>query len=147
MTSSNGNIFRVTGHLCGEFTGHRWIPRTKATRKWREAMMFSFICAWINGWVNNPGADDYRRHRAHYDVAVTGLYKPNVNMIWWMKMLWLFRALHYIRHQFNMHYLRFMSTPSGSTYRSAVDWDRDPRGQYHKDLHEAGWPQHGSSSQ
>ena len=26
MTSSNGNIFRVTGHLCGEFTGARWIP-------------------------------------------------------------------------------------------------------------------------
>ena len=24
MTSSNGNIFRVTGHLCGEFTGDRW---------------------------------------------------------------------------------------------------------------------------
>ena len=24
------NIFRVTGPLCGEFTGHRWIPRTKA---------------------------------------------------------------------------------------------------------------------
>ena len=30
MTSSNGNFFRVTGPLCGEFTGHRWIPRTKA---------------------------------------------------------------------------------------------------------------------
>ena len=27
MTSSNGNVFRVTGHLCGKFTGHRWIPR------------------------------------------------------------------------------------------------------------------------
>ena len=26
MTSSNGNIVRVTGHLCGEFTGPRWIP-------------------------------------------------------------------------------------------------------------------------
>ena len=26
ITSSNGNIFRVTGPLCGEFTGHRWIP-------------------------------------------------------------------------------------------------------------------------
>ena len=26
MTSPNGNIFRVTGPLCGEFTGHRWIP-------------------------------------------------------------------------------------------------------------------------
>ena len=31
MTSSNGNIFRVTGPSCGEFTGHRWIPRTKAS--------------------------------------------------------------------------------------------------------------------
>ena len=31
MTSSNGNIFRVTGHLCGEFTGPRWSPRTKGS--------------------------------------------------------------------------------------------------------------------
>ena len=31
MTSSNGNIFRITGLLCGEFTGHRWIPPTKAS--------------------------------------------------------------------------------------------------------------------
>ena len=30
-TSSNGNIFRVTGPLCGEFTGYRWIPLTKAS--------------------------------------------------------------------------------------------------------------------
>ena len=30
-TSSNGNIFRVTGHLCGEFTDHRWISHTKAS--------------------------------------------------------------------------------------------------------------------
>ena len=26
MTSSNGNIFRVTGPLCGEFTGHGEFP-------------------------------------------------------------------------------------------------------------------------
>ena len=31
MTSSNGNIFRVTSYLCGEFTRHRWIPCTKAS--------------------------------------------------------------------------------------------------------------------
>ena len=31
LTSSNGNIFRVTGHLCGEFAGPRWIPHTKAS--------------------------------------------------------------------------------------------------------------------
>ena len=30
MTSSNGSIFCVTGHLCGKFTGHRWILRAKA---------------------------------------------------------------------------------------------------------------------
>ena len=27
--SSNGNIFRVTGHLYGEFTSPRWIPHKK----------------------------------------------------------------------------------------------------------------------
>ena len=31
MTSSNGNIFRATGPFCEEFTGQRWIPRTKAS--------------------------------------------------------------------------------------------------------------------
>ena len=31
MTSSNGNIFGVTVPLCGEFTGDRWIPLTKAS--------------------------------------------------------------------------------------------------------------------
>ena len=31
MTSSNGNIYRVTGPLCEEFTGHRRIPLTKAS--------------------------------------------------------------------------------------------------------------------
>ena len=31
MTASNGSLFRVTGTLCGEFTGDRWIPFTKAS--------------------------------------------------------------------------------------------------------------------
>ena len=31
MTSSNGNIYRVTGHVCWEFIGQRWIPQTKAS--------------------------------------------------------------------------------------------------------------------
>ena len=30
LTSANGDIFRVTGPLCGEFIGHRWIPVRKA---------------------------------------------------------------------------------------------------------------------
>ena len=31
MTSWNGNIFRFTVPLCGEFTGYRWSPLTKAS--------------------------------------------------------------------------------------------------------------------
>ena len=34
MTSSNGNIFRVTSHLCGEFTGSRWIPHKRLRKQW-----------------------------------------------------------------------------------------------------------------
>ena len=67
MTSSNGNFFCVTGPLCGEFTGHWWIPLTKASVA--ELCCF-FICAWINGWVNNRKHSDFRRHRAHYDVTM-----------------------------------------------------------------------------
>ena len=39
MTSSNGNIFRVSDHLYGEFTGHRWISRTKAS----DAELWCFL--------------------------------------------------------------------------------------------------------
>ena len=38
--------------------------------KWRGALMFSLICVWINGWVNNREAGDLRCYRAHYDVTV-----------------------------------------------------------------------------
>ena len=68
MTSSNGNIFRVTGPLCVEFTGQRWIPRTKASDA--EHWCFLWSAAWINGWVNNGEAGDLRRNRSHCDVIV-----------------------------------------------------------------------------
>ena len=67
MTSSNGNIFRVTGPLCGKFTGDRWIPLTRPVTQSFD--VFFIIYAWINGWVNNH-AGDLRRHRVHYDVIV-----------------------------------------------------------------------------
>ena len=38
--------------------------------QWRGALMFSFICAWINGWAINRDAGDSRRHRAHSDAPV-----------------------------------------------------------------------------
>ena len=33
MTSSNGNIFRVTGHLCGEFTGPGEFPTQRPVKR------------------------------------------------------------------------------------------------------------------
>ena len=38
--------------------------------QWRGALMFSLICVWINGWVNNREAGDLRRFRANYDVTI-----------------------------------------------------------------------------
>ena len=45
MTSSNENIFRVTGYLCGEFTGHRWFPCTFG--------VFFDMC--LNKWLSKRG--------------------------------------------------------------------------------------------
>ena len=42
--------------------------------QWRAAWVFSSICAWINGWVNNRKAGDLRRNRAHYDVSVMSFF-------------------------------------------------------------------------
>ena len=38
--------------------------------QWRGDLMFSLICVWINGWVNNSEIGDLRRYLAHYDVIV-----------------------------------------------------------------------------
>ena len=61
MTSSNGNIFRVTAICAGN---------SPVTGQWLGALMFSLICAWINAWVNNREDGDLRRRRSHYDVIV-----------------------------------------------------------------------------
>ena len=88
MTSSNGNIFRVTGPLCEEFTG---MANSLHKGQLHEALMFSLICVWINGYVHNCEASDLRRHRAHYDVTA----------IWWHlqdipRIMHTFRVLLYL---------------------------------------------------
>ena len=80
MTSSNGNIFRVTGHLCGELTGPRWIPRTKVNDT--ELWCFSLICVWINGWVNSCEAGDLRGYRAHCDITVMNVWRNRYLRSW-----------------------------------------------------------------
>ena len=87
MPSSNGNIFCVTGHLRGEFTGHRWIPRTKAS----DADLWCFL--WSTSEKCNSEASDLRHHRTHYDVIVTStkrLWSPRKSLFitmtsWWAR--------------------------------------------------------------
>ena len=59
VTSSTGNILRVTGHLCGEFLAQRPVTR--------NFDVFFDLC--LNKQLSKQcGAGDLRRHCAHYDV-------------------------------------------------------------------------------
>ena len=66
---------RYLPDVCGEFTGN-----SSHKSHWGEALMFSLICSWLNGHVNNWDAGDLRRHCAHYDIPVM-----------WAIGLWIFR--------------------------------------------------------
>ena len=65
MTSSNGNIFRVTRHLCGESTGHRWIPLTKASD---TAMTSQIPCVSTACWTVCSSADQMK-HQSYALMA------------------------------------------------------------------------------
>ena len=80
MTSSNENIFRVTGPLCAEFTGHRWFPRTKAS----DAEPWCFLWSppeatveqtWIRRWFETPSRSLWR----HCNVMETSVFNKTKN--------------------------------------------------------------------
>ena len=83
----------------------RWIHRSPVNSphkgQRRGALMFSLICAWINGWINNRAAGDFRRYRAHYDIivivcysvvtanwaqAVKNSFLRGISGIWWLHL-------------------------------------------------------------
>ena len=51
--------------------------------QWRRALMFSLICARINGWGNNPDAGDLRLYHDHYDVTVMVLSYEKTFLLWY----------------------------------------------------------------
>ena len=66
MASSNGNIFRVTGLLWGECTGHWWSPLHRG--QWRGNLIF-YICIYDQWkywqWVVGK---DILTHRSHWHI-------------------------------------------------------------------------------
>ena len=73
---------------------HRPPVNSQHKGQWRGALMFSLICVWITGWVNNREAGDLRRYRAHYDVTVmrwirmpvTSGISLGTTCMWWLTM-------------------------------------------------------------
>ena len=51
--------------------GIHWSPVNSPHKgQWHGALMFSLICVWVIGWVNNREAGDLRRICAHYDATL-----------------------------------------------------------------------------
>ena len=88
MTSSNGNIFCVTGrHLCREFTGHRWTPRTQASDSELWCFLW-FAPEWrlskqsIGWWFETPSCPSWRHSNVISKVAHEALNKPGMTDSW-----------------------------------------------------------------
>ena len=62
---------------------HRSPVNSTHKGQWRGALMFSWICIWINGWVNNGEAGDLRCHHAHYDVILLNNILSYCCDKWW----------------------------------------------------------------
>ena len=64
MTSSNGNIFRVTGPLCGEFTGDRW-PMTRSFDVFFDLRLNKPLSkqSW-SWWFETPSRSLWRHNNA-----------------------------------------------------------------------------------
>ena len=68
MTSPNGNIFRATGPLCGEATGDRGIPLTKASDAELWCFLWSAPEQTTEQTMETPMI--LKRHRGHNDTTV-----------------------------------------------------------------------------
>ena len=49
---------------------HRSPVNSPNKGQWRGALMLSLFRAWIDGWVNNCQAGDWKRHPANFDVII-----------------------------------------------------------------------------
>ena len=56
--------------------------------QWSGALMFSLMCAWTNGWVNDCDIDDLRCHCTHYDITVMLSIYSSLDIILTI-LLWL----------------------------------------------------------
>ena len=92
---------------------HRSLVNSPHKGQWHGALMFSLICPWINGWVNNREAGDLRHHCAHYDVSVMPLLSLLNNSLTSGRCGSNFKSV-FFKHTL---WIRFMSTSCEIAFR------------------------------
>ena len=114
MTSSNGNPFHVTGLLSGEFTGHQWIPLTKASDVELWCFLWSapenLLCKWSRRrWSEMPS----HLSRHCNDYCFVPCFQNN---------LWATHAIPAIKQNLISRIDLFQSTPSRVLWWYSLIW-------------------------
>ena len=95
MTSSNGNLFRVTGHLCGEFTGPGQRPVTRSFDVFFDLRLNKRLSKQSWGWwFDTPSRPLWRHCNGTWwdgvtkQSANTRCAHCNENHTWWLCPKW-----------------------------------------------------------
>ena len=84
MTSSNGNIFRVTGHLCGEFTGSGEFPAQRPVTRSFDVFFDlhpnkRLSKQWWGWWFETPSCPFWRLRNVQHLLDIPAhAYKLNL---------------------------------------------------------------------
>ena len=109
-TSSNGNIFRITGSLCGEFTTHRWIPLTNANDAEIWCLLWSAPEQTAEQTIETPMRWDaiaLIMAALQWDIFISGYIKyTDINAI----------------HRSNQTNCKIFDKSLGQTYQYTVCW-------------------------
>ena len=96
MTSSNGTIPRYWPFV---WEIHRSPVNSPHKVQWRGALIFSLICARVDGWVNNREAGDMRRHvSARIQTIVSWVRNEMESDILFFCHCWYLESLVFIKY-------------------------------------------------
>ena len=99
MTSSNGNIFRVTGHLCGDFTGEfpTQRPMTRSFDVSFDLRLNKRLSKQSRGWwIETPSWSLWRHGNVYMSLNNTDGYRTDMrycsfnelDLVFYVKTLW-----------------------------------------------------------
>ena len=104
----NGSIFRVTGLLCGKFTGPRWIPLKRPVTRSFEIFFDLYLNKQLSKqssgwWFETPSCSLWRHCNVWVQNANLALFNPSVqNTANWNKSAWPIASLFLTFHMWNI---------------------------------------------